>query len=80
MSRNGTPQYRAAPHYLAYNPAENAILLCSVRIALTSVSVLTLFPLTQNTTNPDNAYYELFAVPKKSDPSNPECESGGVWW
>lgn len=22
----------------------------------------------------DNAYYELFAVPKKTDPSNPECK------
>ena len=28
--RNNTPQYRGSPHYLAYNPAENAILLCSV--------------------------------------------------
>ena len=28
----------------------------------------------QNTTNPDNAYYELFPVPKKSDPSNPESK------
>ncbi len=22
----------------------------------------------------DNAYYELFQVPKKTDPSNPECK------
>ena len=54
--RNGTPQFRASPHILAYNPAENAILLCS------------------NTTTPENAYYELFAVPKNSDPSNPDCK------
>ena len=28
----------------------------------------------KNTTNPDNAYYELFALPKDPDPSNPECK------
>ena len=28
--RNGTPQYRSSPHSLSYNPAENAILVCSV--------------------------------------------------
>ena len=31
-SRNGSTQYRSAPHHLSYNPAENAILICSVRI------------------------------------------------
>lgn len=32
MCRNAVVQYRASPHYLAYNPAENAILLCSVSL------------------------------------------------
>jgi len=58
VRRNGTPQYKSSPHLLAYNAAENAILLCS------------------NTTNPDNAYYELFALPKDPDPSNPEYVEG----
>eukprot|EP00731_Ephydatia_muelleri_P009629 Em0005g215a len=30
--RNGTNQYRSAPHVLSYNAAENAILLCSLVI------------------------------------------------
>ncbi len=27
-----------------------------------------------NTTNAENAYYEIFPVPRNTDPSNPECE------
>ncbi|XP_003387772.1 PREDICTED: coatomer subunit alpha-like [Amphimedon queenslandica] len=54
IRRNGTPQYRSSPHSLSYNPAENAILVCS------------------NTTNTETAYYELFAIPRDVDTSNPE--------
>ena len=32
--------------------------------------------LCSNTTNPDTAYYELFAVPKTTDPTNPEVVEG----
>ena len=28
-----------------------------------------------NTTNAENAHYEIFPVPRNTDPSNPECES-----
>jgi coatomer protein complex subunit alpha (xenin) len=52
--RNGTPQYRSSPHNLSYNPAENAIIICS------------------NTNNIETAFYELFAIPRDIDPSNPE--------
>ena len=27
----------------------------------------------QNTTNPETAFYELFTIPKDTDPTNPEC-------
>ena len=93
--------YRSAPHLLAYNPAEKAILLCSVMTAIHSPDIthadsthslplshtpflplslppphplpLTPSPSLQNTTSSDNAYYELFSLPKNADPSNPEC-------
>ena len=32
----------------------------------------------QNTTNPETAFYELFSIPKETDPSNPECKSHPV--
>ena len=39
--RNGTSQYRAAPHALSYNAAENAILLCSVSSSVSVVCGMT---------------------------------------
>ena len=75
--RNGTPQYRSSPHQVTYNPAENAILVCSVSTSHLSVCIynnVCVPRYRQNTTNADTAYYELFAVPKNTDPQNPECK------
>lgn len=47
---------------------------CGVIILSLYYMSLLCYDVMKNTTNPDNAYYELFALPKDPDPSNPECK------
>lgn len=43
---------------MSFNPAENAVLLCT------------------HTTNVENSTYDLYAVPKETDSSNPDAPDG----
>ncbi|XP_037070234.1 coatomer subunit alpha-like [Pollicipes pollicipes] len=49
---------RTKPYSLSYNPAENAVLICS------------------RPSNTENSTYDLYQVPKQTDPQNPETPEG----
>ena len=59
-------------HEFLSHDREQMIFQLENKLASTSIMFTPLF--SQNTTNVDNAYYELFPLPKDPDPSSPECE------
>lgn len=67
---------------MSYNPAENAVLLCTVSIVDSSVCLVKsmlicvfvhffLFPF-QRATNLENSTYDLYSIPRESDSQNPD--------
>lgn len=67
---------------MSYNPAENAVLLCTVSVFHWHIQLVYLcfflcfqcnaLYFMQRATNLENSTYDLYSIPKESDSQNPD--------